>query len=377
MSNSTALYIHLPWCVRKCPYCDFNSHQHDKNSIPEAQYIAALKRDLAQEHAVLGNRTIHSVFFGGGTPSLFSAKGIAEILDEANRVFPFTNNAEITLEANPGTFEAEKFAGYRSGGVNRLSLGVQSFDDEKLKALGRIHNAGEARRAVSALREVGFDNFNIDIMHGLPNQSIDEALQDLEIALSLEPTHLSWYQLTIEPNTAFYSQPPVLPDLDTLDDIELRGFELLRNQGFEQYEVSAWSKPQRECRHNLSYWQFEDYIGIGAGAHGKVTLNNDSIRRQKTRTPEDYMRQGAPKTRLTESDTETVIFEYFLNRTRLFSPIELADFEQKTGAHRRAIEPVLHKLAEQQLVELDDHQIRLTRLGQRFLNNVQSAFLNN
>lgn len=372
-SASRAIYVHLPWCVRKCPYCDFNSHQRDPNAIPEADYIAALIQDIRAERSLLGEIAAHSVFFGGGTPSLFSADGIARILAALNDAFPFTRDAEITLEANPGTFEQAKFRGYAQAGVNRLSLGIQSFDDEKLAALGRIHGSLEAKRAIGSAREVGFDNFNIDIMHGLPQQSVEEALADLACAAEFAPTHLSWYQLTIETNTAFYSNPPELPDIDALDDIEVAGFELLRSHGFEQYEVSAWARNGAVSRHNLSYWNYEDYIGVGAGAHGKYTKGDDIRRRQKTRRPEDYM--ADPKVKDVIVPNEDRIFEFFLNRLRLFSPVSQTQFEQSTGAAYESINHKLIQLRDQGLVTLSPGGFELSYRGQRFLNHVQSLFL--
>ncbi|WP_298633208.1 radical SAM family heme chaperone HemW [uncultured Umboniibacter sp.] len=372
-SPSRAIYVHLPWCVRKCPYCDFNSHQRDPNAIPEDEYINALIKDIEAEKSLLGRLSSHSVFFGGGTPSLFSANGIARILSALNDAFPFTTDAEITLEANPGTFEQAKFRGYAQAGVNRLSLGIQSFDDDKLAALGRIHGSLEAKRAIGSAREVGFDNFNIDIMHGLPQQSVDEALADLACAAEFAPSHLSWYQLTIETNTAFYSNPPVLPDIDALDDIEVAGFELLQSHGFEQYEVSAWARDGAVSRHNLSYWNYEDYIGLGAGAHGKYSQGNAVRRRQKTRRPEDYM------THLKVKDFEVPsgdkVFEFFLNRLRLFSPVTQLQFEQTTGTAFETISDKLRLLKDQGLITLNPKGFELTYRGQRFLNHVQSQFL--
>ncbi|MEQ3696440.1 MAG: radical SAM family heme chaperone HemW [Pseudomonadales bacterium] len=372
-SPSRAIYVHLPWCVRKCPYCDFNSHQRDPNAIPEDAYISALIKDIAAEKSLLGDLSSHSVFFGGGTPSLFSADGIARILSALNDAFPFTRDAEITLEANPGTFEQAKFRGYAQAGVNRLSLGIQSFDDEKLTALGRIHGSLEAKRAIGSAREVGFDNFNIDIMHGLPQQSVDEALADLACAAEFAPTHLSWYQLTIETNTAFYSNPPVLPDIDALDDIEVAGFELLQSHGFKQYEVSAWARNGAVSRHNLSYWNYEDYIGVGAGAHGKYSQGTEVRRRQKTRRPEDYM--AHPKVKDFAVPNGDRVFEFFLNRLRLFSPVTQTQFEHTTGAGFETISDKLRQLKDQGLITMNSDGFELTYRGQRFLNHVQSQFL--
>jgi len=375
--NSTAIYVHLPWCVRKCPYCDFNSHQVDPSgAIPEAEYIARLTEDLAQEQQLRGSLAAHSIFFGGGTPSLFSADGIAKILAAINRYFPIQKDAEITLESNPGTFEYERYKGYRAAGVNRLSVGVQSFCDTKLLALGRIHSAQNAIDAIAAAKDVGFSNFNIDIMHGLPNQSIEEALSDLRQAIALEPTHLSWYQLTIETNTQFYSAPPPLPDIDTLDEIEVQGFALLREAGFEQYEVSAWARNGLHSQHNLSYWNFADYIGVGAGAHGKYTDSKHALRRQKTRQPEHYLnREKKLCAKSWEIPHDTLVFEYLLNRLRLFSAVPIADFEFATQSDFGNVQERFAKLSKLGLVELKPNSFSLTSRGQRFLNNVLNEFL--
>ena len=273
-----ALYIHIPWCVRKCPYCDFNSHAASP-TLPEEEYVDALLADLDQDlHAVHG-RELSSIFFGGGTPSLFSAQALGRLLKGVEQRIRFAPDIEITLEANPGTFEQEKFTAYRALGINRLSIGIQSFQEQKLKALGRIHNGDEAIRAAGMARQAGFDNFNLDLMHGLPDQSLDDALGDLRQAIAMKPTHLSWYQLTLEPNTVFWNQPPVLPEDDTLWDIQEAGQALLAEHGYAQYEVSAYAQPGRAARHNLNYWSFGDFIGIGAGAHGKLSHPDGRILR--------------------------------------------------------------------------------------------------
>ncbi|MCV6606305.1 MAG: radical SAM family heme chaperone HemW, partial [Porticoccaceae bacterium] len=287
-----SLYIHIPWCVRKCPYCDFNSHTAG-GELPEADYVAALLADLKNDLSYVQGRRIHSIFFGGGTPSLFSPRAIQQILDGVAREIGFDSNIEITLEANPGTFEQQKFADFRAAGVNRLSIGIQSFDDLHLQQLGRIHSAREAHSVASMARAAGFDNFNLDLMHGLPGQSLDDALNDLRRAIAIEPNHLSWYQLTIEPNTAFYRQPPKLPEDSVLEAVFDHGQQLLADSGFEQYEVSAYARDGQASSHNLNYWQFGDYLGIGAGAHGKVTLaqKQQVIRSRKTRAPKDYLQR--------------------------------------------------------------------------------------
>ena len=266
-----SIYLHFPWCIRKCPYCDFNSHALS-GELPEAEYVAQLCTDIEREAPLWAGRPVQTIFLGGGTPSLFSAAAIAAVLTRVRQSFAVASNAEITLEANPGAVEASRFDGFRAAGVSRLSIGVQSFDDVALQRLGRIHDARAARRAIALAQHTGFTRINVDLMHGLPEQTADAALSDLNIALASGVEHLSWYQLTIEPNTAFFRAPPVLPHEDQLDDIETRGFELLHGNDFERYEVSAWCKGDSAARHNLNYWQFGDYVGIGAGAHGKQSL---------------------------------------------------------------------------------------------------------
>jgi len=267
---SLSLYIHIPWCIRKCPYCDFNSHQANQE-IPEQEYVAALRFDLEQDVTLAQGRKLASIFFGGGTPSMLSANAIKTILRDAQAIIGFTDDIEITLEANPGTFEQEKFSGFRAAGVNRLSIGIQSFNDKQLHHLGRVHNRDQALGAVAMARAAGFNNVNIDIMHGLPEQSVADAEADLTQAIALNPEHISWYQLTIEQNTAFYSAPPVLPEEDILADIQDAGLARLARAGYAQYEISAYAREKKRAQHNLNYWQFGDYLGIGAGAHSKIT----------------------------------------------------------------------------------------------------------
>ncbi len=375
--NSTAIYVHLPWCVKKCPYCDFNSHQlKEAQGLPESEYIDRLARDLEEEKQIRGPLNAHSIFFGGGTPSLFSAAGIARIIQLIDGTFPMLANTEITLETNPGTFEYEKFKGYLEAGVNRLSIGVQSFDDLQLKRLGRIHSSQNARDAIEAAKRVGFSNFNIDIMHGLPSQSISQAIIDLETALALEPMHISWYQLTIETNTEFFSNPPKLPDIDSLDDIEMSGFSILSRAGFNQYEVSAWARNQKRSRHNLSYWNFEDYVGIGAGAHGKYSKGGRTFRRQKTRLPEHYLDSRRKLcSKEWEVETETLVFEYLLNRLRLFSAVSINEYETATRTSFSDRLTIFSKLEALGLMKLTSTHFELTPRGQRFLNNVLNEFL--
>ncbi|GLS27063.1 radical SAM family heme chaperone HemW [Marinibactrum halimedae] len=377
-----SLYVHIPWCVRKCPYCDFNSHAFG-NTLPEEEYVAALRRDLLSEKINAYHRPIESIFFGGGTPSLFSGKAIGAILDAADDIIGIAKDAEITLEANPGTVEQQKFSDFFTAGVNRLSIGVQSFQSEQLTALGRIHTSQEASNAVKSARTAGIENINIDLMHGLPNQSLDDALADLTQALSLEPTHLSWYQLTIEPNTEFYSAPPILPADDTLADIQDAGHDLLDNAGFAQYEVSAYASPNNRCRHNLNYWQFGDYLGIGAGAHGKVThLNSDSSypndtieRRWKTRQPAKYLERDSDFC----AGKKTIVadalpLEFFMNTLRLNEGVERDLFPARTGLQEDQIISVIRTLTEKTLLKEDAQRYCTTPLGHRFLNHVLAMF---
>ncbi|MEE2730300.1 MAG: radical SAM family heme chaperone HemW [Pseudomonadota bacterium] len=377
-----ALYVHIPWCVRKCPYCDFNSHEsHD---IPEADYVAALLRDLEQDleqglpqqPSWAQGREISSIFFGGGTPSLFSAARYDHLLQAIHQRIPIARQAEITLEANPGTFEYEKFAGFRQAGINRLSIGVQSFADDKLATLGRIHNRDNAIRAIAAAHEVGFAKVNVDLMHGLPQQSVTDALADLQQAIDLHPAHLSWYQLTIEPNTVFYRRPPTLPDDDALGDIEDAGWALLQQHGYQRYETSAYAQPGFQCEHNLNYWRFGDYLALGAGAHGKLTTAEGRVLRyQKTRLPQDYLNPDkaftAKQHRVAAPDLP---FEFFMNALRLMEPIAKSLFSERTGLALQTVdEPVAQAVAQGLLEDHPDHW-RTTELGQRFLNTLLNLF---
>jgi putative oxygen-independent coproporphyrinogen III oxidase len=371
-----SLYIHIPWCVRKCPYCDFNSHA----ATPEEErYVAALGSDLDAETRLSSGRQLESIFFGGGTPSLFTADAIDRILAGVRERFHLATDAEITLEANPGTVDAAHFAGYRAAGVNRLSIGVQSFDDAMLGRLGRIHTADEARKALQLAREAGFDNINLDLMFGLPAQSLALAMDDLQQAIGLAPEHLSWYQLTLEPNTAFHAAPPAeLPDDELLAAISEAGLDLLAASGYTQYEVSAHARPGRRSRHNLNYWGFGDYIGIGAGAHGKITLPDGSIvRRRKQRHPQRYMEAAdggdalSSENRLQDDD---LLLEFMLNALRLNAGVPAAWFEQRTGLALAAIGQRLALARRQGLLDEDPEVIRPTALGRRFLNNLLLLF---
>lgn len=371
-----ALYIHIPWCVKKCPYCDFNSHT--SNVIPERAYVEALLEDLRQDAHLAHGRSITTIFFGGGTPSIFSATAIANILTGVNDIVPIDQGAEITLEANPGTFEQEKFNGFFKAGINRLSIGIQSFNDEKLKALGRIHGAAEAKKAVAVAKEAGFNNINLDLMFGLPDQTLEQALQDLQTAIALKPTHLSWYQLTIEPNTIFYHKTPILPEDDDIWTIQEQGQHLLQSHDYSQYEISAYATPGKRCNHNLNYWQFGDYLAIGAGAHGKTTCPETGAitRWRKTRLPKDYLDNTktytAELSTLLESDA---IFEFFLNGFRLNQGVDLTQFESRTTAPLARIQAPLKTAIDKGLITLLNNQAAPTPLGLRYLNDLQAIFL--
>ncbi|WP_256830811.1 radical SAM family heme chaperone HemW [Pseudomonas sp. Pse1] len=371
-----ALYIHIPWCVRKCPYCDFNSHTASPE-LPEEEYVDALLADLDQDlHAVYG-RELSSIFFGGGTPSLFSAPALGRLLKGVEQRIPFASDIEITLEANPGTFEQEKFVAYRALGINRLSIGIQSFQQEKLKALGRIHNGDEAIRAAGMARQAGFDNFNLDLMHGLPDQSLEDALDDLRQAIALKPTHLSWYQLTLEPNTVFWNQPPILPEDDTLWDIQEAGQALLAEHGYAQYEVSAYAQPGRAARHNLNYWSFGDFIGIGAGAHGKLSHPDGRILRTwKTRLPKDYLNPAKSfKAGEKALGDEEMPFEFLMNALRLTDGVEARLYPERTGMPLDSLAEGRRDAEQSGLLRVEPSRLAATERGQLFLNDLLQNFL--
>lgn len=372
-----ALYIHIPWCVRKCPYCDFNSHTSD--TIPEQEYVQQLLRDLDQELPFVQNRPLHSIFLGGGTPSLFSAASIAAILDGVQQRMAFASDIEITLEANPGTAEAARFAGFRTAGVNRLSIGVQNFQPQHLQSLGRIHDGEQAIAAVRMAQAAGFQRINIDLMHGLPAQTPGDAVADLSQAIALGVEHLSWYQLTIEPNTAFHHRPPTLPNDDALDDIQQAGAAVLAAEGFQQYEVSAFARHDAAmCRHNLNYWHFGDYLGIGAGAHGKITLPQQQrvLRTRKTRLPRHYLATPeACSAHVTDVAAHELSGEFMLNALRLPNGVPAALFSQRTGLPISALEPTRHQLVEQGLLQDDSTRLATTAHGFRYLNNVLMVFV--
>ncbi|WP_217693819.1 MULTISPECIES: radical SAM family heme chaperone HemW [Thalassotalea] len=374
-----SLYIHIPWCIEKCPYCDFNSHAL-KHDIPEQAYVAELIKDLDADikRFALYDRPLHSIFIGGGTPSLFSAEAISAILSQVLQRFEHRADIEITLEANPGTVEADKFIGFYQGGVSRLSIGVQSFASDKLIKLGRIHDSNQAKRAATLAHECGINTFNLDLMHGLPNQSLDNALDDIKTAIDISPTHLSWYQLTIEPNTAFYSKPPKLPEDETLWDIQDKGNALLTNAGYQQYEISAFAKPGFECQHNLNYWQYGDYLGIGCGAHGKIT---DPVKQQIHRTikvkhPKGYLDSSREHLdQLLTVAKEERPFEFMMNRLRLFSAFNEADFEQMTGLAFSTVSDKMHRALDKGLLQQHNGNWQVTKLGHRYLNSLLEEFL--
>ncbi len=371
-----SLYIHIPWCVRKCPYCDFNSHTASP-VLPEQEYVDALLADLDQDlHAVYG-RELTSIFFGGGTPSLFSAEALGRLLKGVEQRIPFADDIEITLEANPGTFEQEKFVAYRKLGINRLSIGIQSFQQEKLEALGRIHNGDEAVRAAGMARQAGFDNFNLDLMHGLPDQSLDDALADLRQAIELQPTHISWYQLTLEPNTVFWNQPPVLPEDDTLWDIQEAGQALLAEHGYAQYEVSAYAQPGKPARHNLNYWSFGDFIGIGAGAHGKLSHPDGRIvRTWKTRLPKDYL-NPAKNFQAGEKilSNDELPFDFLMNALRLTAGVESRLYPERTGLSLDTLAEGRREAEQSGLMQVEPSRLAATERGQLFLNDLLQQFL--
>jgi len=372
-----SLYIHVPWCIRKCPYCDFNSHEF-QGSLPERDYIDALCADLDSELPRVNGRTLRSVFIGGGTPSLLGADSYARLLDHVEQRIGLNDDAEVTMEANPGTAEAERFAAFRKAGINRLSLGIQSFADQQLTRLGRIHDSDQARRAIGIARDAGFENFNLDLMHGLPEQTVGAALDDLNSALEFEPLHLSWYQLTIEPNTVFYRRPPPLPADELLSEMQQEGQQLLSEHGFEQYEVSAYARPGRSSAHNLNYWRFGDYLGIGAGAHGKLTdpENNTILRTRKKKQPGHYLQSDLERTSECKAiSEEDKPLEFLLNALRLREGFTIQQFETRTGLAFSAIGKRVEYLQSKHLLEVDGDRISTSSRGYQLLNSVLEEFL--
>jgi len=375
-----SLYVHLPWCVRKCPYCDFNSHQA-RGALPFAAYVDALVADLDHDLPLAWGRTVQTVFFGGGTPSLFPADAIDAFLQAASARLRFAPGLEITLETNPGTAEHGRFEHYRAAGVNRISFGVQSFDDGCLQRLGRIHDGAQAAAAIKLAQDAGFDNFNLDLMYALPEQTLAMAERDIERAIALQPAHVSHYQLTLEPNTIFAARPPAgIPDEDASWDMQEHCQALLAEAGFAQYEVSAYARPGRQCAHNLNYWHFGDYLGIGAGAHGKLTLGADQsiLRRWKTRHPADYLAKAGSAAAIGGDEAIAPLrrpFDYMLNALRLVDGFALSEFEARTGLARSAIAAELATAVERGWIRIEDDHVAPTELGQRFTNDVISLFL--
>jgi oxygen-independent coproporphyrinogen-3 oxidase len=371
-----ALYVHVPWCLRKCPYCDFNSHEL-RGELPAAEYARALVADLEQALPLVWGRQIYSVFFGGGTPSLLPAENVDEILSAIRARLPLATDAEITLEANPGTFEAARFRAFRDAGINRLSVGVQSFDSRHLKTLGRIHDEREARVAIEAVRST-FDNFNLDLMYGLPGQTVGEARADLLAALAYEPPHLSVYHLTIEPNTYFHRYPPAVPDDDITAEMQANADALLAQRGYDHYETSAYARPGRRSRHNLNYWTFGDYLGIGAGAHSKISFPDRILRQVRHKQPRQYMEmaaRGAPVVEAHDVPGTDVPFEFMLNALRLMEGIPAALFEERAGLPLTSALRALEEAERRGLITRDHLRIAPTPLGQRFLNDLLEIFL--
>ncbi|WP_354625389.1 radical SAM family heme chaperone HemW [Psychromonas sp. MME2] len=372
-----SLYIHFPWCIEKCPYCDFNSHKL-QGTIPEQAYLQALLDDLNNELVYVQGRQLESIFIGGGTPSLISASGIAWLLTEIKQKIPFKKEIEITLEANPGAIENQKISDFKKAGISRFSFGVQSFQQQKLTLLGRIHGPQEAVNAAKQATAVGMKTFNLDLMHGLPEQTLTDALEDLQTAIALQPTHLSWYQLTIEPNTQYFSHPPKLPEDELLWEIQEAGVKLLAENGYQQYEISGYCKTGFACQHNLNYWRFGDYIGIGCGAHGKLTLplENKIIRSSKIKHPKGYLDKSRPfidHTHVVAKDE--IAFEYMMNRLRLFEVIPFKEFEAYTGLSVATIEPAITAAINKNLLVKNSDNWQVTELGHRYLNELLTLFM--
>jgi oxygen-independent coproporphyrinogen-3 oxidase len=380
-----SLYVHIPWCVKKCPYCDFNSHQikdqttgESSQGFNEKRYLEALKIDLQSVLPKVWGRRIHTIFIGGGTPSLLSEEGMDQLLSDIRALLPVNADAEITMEANPGTFEIEKFRSFAKSGINRISLGIQSFDNQKLKALGRIHDSDQAKTAIAAAIEL-FDQVNIDLMYALPEQTIDEALIDIRHAINFEPAHISLYHLTLEPNTLFAKYPPVLPDDDSAFEMLDRLMEELSAAGYQRYEVSAYAKNGHRCQHNLNYWQFGDYIGIGAGAHGKISAHNQIARQTNERHPEAYMdkifNQGHALIEERLLDKDDLPFEYMLNVLRLVDGVPTHQFKERTGLDIAAINGMMEGALKKGLLDEDPRTIQASGLGLQYLNDLQMLFL--
>lgn len=372
-----SLYIHFPWCVHKCPYCDFNSHTATE-TLPEDLYIQALIRDLEQELPHIWGRRLHTIFIGGGTPSLISPEGMQTLLTHIQQLLPMRPNMEITMEANPGTFEQDRFSGYLEAGITRLSLGIQSFNPQYLKSLERIHDHQEAQTAFITSQAVGFNNINLDLMFGLPKQSMEDALADLQQAIDHQPQHISWYELTLEPNTLFHHNPPPLPDPDTVAEMQERGLTLLKEAGYSRYEVSAYAKPGKRCQHNLNYWEFGDYMGIGAGAHGKYTQDGHITRYAKIKHPRDYidaaMNNQARSSSSSLSDQDK-LFEFMLNALRLKEGVPKTLLYERTHLNESFVEPQLMSAQAKGLLLADNQRIATTEKGWIYLNQTIEAFL--
>ncbi|WP_350606811.1 radical SAM family heme chaperone HemW [Pseudoalteromonas sp. MER144-MNA-CIBAN-0113] len=372
-----SLYVHVPWCVQKCPYCDFNSHGQ-KGDIPEAEYVQHLIDDLKADLHLVQGRKIHSIFIGGGTPSLLTGAAYTRLLNEVDSLIGLADNCEITLEANPGTVETGRFKDYVKAGINRISIGVQSMQNDKLKALGRIHGADEASYAAQQASEAGLNSFNLDLMHGLPGQSLDDALSDLKQIIALNPPHISWYQLTIEPNTQFASKPPTLPQDETLWDIQEQGQALLAQAGYQQYEISGYAKPGFQCQHNLNYWRFGDYLGIGCGAHGKVTDAKTGVitRTEKVKHPRGYMDIIKPYLyKSWQVEQDDLAFEFFMNRFRLTEPCPIEDYSALTNQPLQSQQAALNKAINTGLLIEKDGHWQVSLKGHRFLNDLLELFV--
>lgn len=372
-----SLYIHIPWCIQKCPYCDFNSHKLTGN-VPEASYIGRLLEDLRADFDWIQGREIRSIFIGGGTPSVLSAHAIQQLMDGVRSIVALSSDCEVTMEANPGTFETEKFSAFVDAGINRLSIGVQSLQEHQLQRLGRIHNPQQAKQAAAHASELPLSSFNLDLMHGLPDQTIEMALDDLRQIIALNPPHISWYQLTIEPNTLFASQPPKLPDDDTLWEIYQQGHKLLEESGYQQYEVSAYAKPSHQSKHNRNYWQYGDYLGIGCGAHSKVTLpqQNKILRCEKVKHPKGYLDlTKALRYQLKEVAVDDRLFEFFMNQFRLLEPVNKSYFEQTTALSAELASKQLTQAKTLGLVTENELNWQLTQRGHQFLNSVLDTLL--
>lgn len=374
-----SLYVHIPWCIRKCPYCDFNSHQK-RSALPEARYVDALIADLKKQADAVSGRAIDSVYIGGGTPSLFSAHSIERLLDAIARETALAQDAEITIEANPGTFDQQNFAGFRSAGVNRISIGVQSFDDTLLRALGRIHDAGTAKQAVLEARQARFENINIDLMYALPGQTLEQARRDVEQAIALAASHISYYQLTLEPHTHFYRHPPTLPDDELGWAIQEQGADLLTRHGWQQYEISAYAKDRYECAHNTNYWQFGDYLGIGAGAHQKISLDRTGVwRSEKPKNPLQYMEQALNDLSAGPArhplGRDELVFEFLLNALRMKSGFTRQLFERNTGLSFTWLATKLQALTHEGLVVRLDDGLQCSETGYRYLDDLLMRLL--